>query len=155
MTAGGGAVSFAGVPGAAWAVQVAVVAALQAHAPLAALLATKPSGAPAVYDGLAPAGQPLNYLTVGDSPEARADTFGRPGHTVALTLHLWAQGPGRETAAALDAAVRGALVGRALAVEGHTPARGRIALLSSLVDPDGVTHHRVLRYTTTVRVLPA
>ena len=134
----------------AWPLQVALVAALAADAGIVALL--DHARGLRIFDGLAPGGTPLPYVTIGDGTEGRADTFGRPGAAGRLRLHVWAPGPGRAAAVAIDTEIRRVLDGVRVAVTGHTMVRGVLTLTASFVDPDGATHHRVLDYETTTLV---
>lgn len=135
---------------------MALVAALEASPLVRDVLAADADvpGRPAVFDTEAPTGQSAPYLTIGDASEQRTDTYGGAGHVGGVFVHIWTDEPGRERAATVEAAIRHAIDGVPLPVDGHTPARGWVALAASLRDPVR-GHHRVLRYTPRTRVVRA
>ena len=101
---------------------------------------------------MAPDGARTPYVTIGDTSAdggATGGYLGRPGSADGMLLHVWAPGPGREKAAAIHATLDRVLDRRALPLpDGLRMVTGRLTLVSSVPDPDGRTHHRVLRYRT-------
>jgi len=90
--------------------QAALVAALEADAPLAALI-----GAGGVFDA-PPRGRPAPYVVIERHDTRQRDGDGTPGQEHRVLLHCWADQPSRR--AALDIAARVVAAGLAPAPAG-------------------------------------
>ena len=136
-----------------WALTVALVAAIEADAPLMALLV-----ADGVYTGEAPADTPLDdgqsppvkrgYVIVGSTAEQPAGSqFGREGHAGTVYLHIW--GRTRADTGAIYTELARVLDGPLLQVDGHTMVEGALEKLLDKRDPppDDAATQAVLRYT--------
>ncbi|WP_432135874.1 DUF3168 domain-containing protein [Streptomyces sp. bgisy154] len=106
----------------------AVRAALQADAPLTALV----SGVvDYVEEGLA-----YPYIELGDSLETPANAHDRHGSEVLQTLHIWSQYRGHAQALTIAARVMQALDHTPLAITGHRWCWTRFVSLQTLADPE-------------------
>jgi hypothetical protein len=125
---------------AAWALQKSVFTALTGNAAVTSLL-----GGARVYDDV-PRGAEYPYLTFGRSSASDWSTDGEDGHEHVFTLHVWSRANGRKEAHEIMAALRTALHGAALSLEGHRLVNLRHEFCEARRDPDGETYHGVVRY---------
>jgi hypothetical protein len=125
---------------AGWELQKAVHAALAADVALTTLL-----GGPAIHDA---APQPAAYpFIVIDQAQIRDWSTGtEPGAEHMLMLHVWSRHAGKREAHAIADAVRAALDGAMLSVEGHALVNLRHQYSELKRDEDGETQHGVLRF---------
>lgn len=125
---------------AAWPLDVAVAAAFNADATLAAKLAGDK-----VYSLVAEKDSPFDYIVLGDGPEAQFRTFGRQGHANDLAIHIWSQGQAKKGVLDIYGDIERILDRQRLVLTGHTAVRMATRLQAVLVDPDGVTFHGIAR----------
>ncbi len=113
--------------------------ALLADATLTALI-----GADRVHGEIAP-GAPLPYVEIGDLTAVDGGTQGIDAQEHTVTLHCWTES---SRLACLDivAAVRGALHGAGLVLTAGGCRNIRCEFAETMRDPDGLTHHGVLRF---------
>lgn len=128
---------------AAGALQVALVAALEADSDLTDLLATPQS----IYSQRAPEGAAMPYLVVGSSIENPALSFGRSRVVNEETIHIWSEVQDKLEVLAIYAELTKVL-STSLVVEGFTAGRGRTRLVGTMTDPGGATHG-VVQYSAT------
>jgi hypothetical protein len=125
---------------AAWAIDVAIAAALNGDGTLAAKLAGDK-----VYSLVAPKDSPFDYLVLGDGPETQFRTFGRQGHANDLAIHIWSQGQAKKGVLDIYADIERILDRHTLALTANTMVRMATRLQTVLADPDGMTFHGVAR----------
>jgi hypothetical protein len=126
---------------AAWAIDVAVAAALTGDGTLAAKLAGDK-----LYSLVAPKDSPFDYLVLGDGPESQFRTFGRQGHANDLAIHIWSQGQQKKGVLDIYADIERVLDRQKLALTGgNTMVQMATRLQAVLADPDGITFHGVAR----------
>jgi hypothetical protein len=124
-----------------WALQQAVFATLAADG------AVKDAAGdpPRLYDSV-PRGAAFPYIVIGDDAESDNATATGPGSTHALTIHVWSRAAGRKEARRAVAAVRGALDGAELTLDGHALIDIRWQSSAVTREPDGETFHAQLRF---------
>jgi hypothetical protein len=136
---------------ASWPLTVGLVSAIEADTPTSALLAS-----PGIYNGQAPIGALLPYITIGLAQESDDNVFGAPGTLAGQVLDIWT---GRRTSAGgstqelgdrevkeIYGALRYLLHERPLTVAGFRMVRGTLALLATMEDPGGDTMHGICRF---------
>lgn len=126
------------------AIQKAVVAALKAAAPVAALVGTR------VYDRIPePAAYP--YVNVGEIQALDDDTDCGPSLEIFMTLHAWSNAFGAVQARDLAAKVRAALHRQALTLDTpHVLTEGEITDVRVFPDPNPALTHAVITYRALV-----
>lgn len=127
---------------AAWPIDVAIAAALNADGTLAAKLAGDK-----VYSLVAPKDSVFPYLVLGDGPEDQFRTFGRQGHANDLAIHIWSQTDQKKGVLTIYDDLERILDRQklALANPANTMVRMATKLQTILVEPDGITFHGVAR----------
>lgn len=126
---------------AAGALQVALVAALEADSVLGALLATPTS----IFSQRAPQDAVMPYLVVGSSIEVPAPAFGRERLVNDETIHIWSGKQDKlEVLEIYKELAR--VLGARLTVTGFTATRGRTRLVGTMTDPGDATHG-IVQYT--------
>lgn len=128
------------MPSSSWSLQRAIYDVLVGDAAILDLL-----GAPRIYDAV-PDNSAFPYLTLGQSSVADWSTGSEAGEEHRLTLHVWSRAAGRREAQELMAALRAALHGRALGLDGHRLVNLRHELSDVRREPDGVTTRATLRF---------
>lgn len=124
----------------------AIFAALKAHAPLAALLATDPLDATAaVYDHV-PQNATFPYLVVGNPDGVGHDTDDTLGWDADLTIHAWSRFRGQEEVERIQRETDNA-INRAepTIVDARIVTLHRIEA-RELLDDDGLTRHGIHRF---------
>lgn len=128
----------------AYAVQIAVAAALLADGDLKVLIGLR------VYDTPPPPPVPTPYVTIGDDQVIGDGDGCADGSEVHVTVHAWSAGPmGRLDCKRVLGAVR-AVLDDELQIDGHVVVDHTFESAHHLRDPDGVGAHSVLtvRYLT-------
>lgn len=118
----------------------AIYETLSADAGLTALIGTG-----RVYDHVK-AGALPPYVVIGDGTAAdiSGDTVDAQEHT--LTVHCWSDTPSSLQAKQMIAAVRAALHNASLTLTSGRCPNIRCEYHETLRDPDGITHHGVMRF---------
>lgn len=118
----------------------AVYATLAADAALTALI-----GPDRVWDHVR-AGAPVPYVAIGDGTavDVGGTLVDAQEHT--LTVHCWSETPSTLEVKRMIAAVRAALHERTLTLSAGTCRNLRCEYHETLRDPDGITHHGVMRF---------
>lgn len=138
---------------AAWVLDTAIAAAIEAEhartgAALGALLNTPPvySGEARAGDGspvvLAPAYVVLGGSSEGDAP---GSAFRRRRRENTLTLDIWTADTSKRTAMLIYAEVARVLNGQAVALEGYGSVRLALELVVSMMDPGRAAYHAQCR----------
>ena len=136
------------MPGASWALQKAIHAALTADAGIVALL-----GDANIFDDV-PQRSVFPYLTLGQSVVRDWSTGSEAGDEHLLTLHVWSRADGRREVHELMAAIRVALHDVALVVVGHRLVNLRHEFSDARREPDGETYHGIVRLRAVTEPLP-
>ena len=127
------------MPSASWSLQTSIYQALVVDAGILALL-----GSPRVYDDV-PQRVELPYLTIGQTTVRDWSTGTEPGDEHQLTLHVWSRAEGRHETHELMAALKAALHGRHLSLDGHRLVNLRHELSEARREADGETYHGIVR----------
>ena len=92
------------------------------------------------------AGAPVPYVVIGDATaiDAGGDLVDAQEHT--LTIHCWSEMPSSLQVKQMVAAVRAALHARPPTLQAGRCANIRCEYHETMRDPDGVSHHGVLRF---------
>jgi len=130
--------------------RIAIVAALKAHAPLAALLAADPLDATAAVYDHAPQDAAFPYEVVGEPNGVDHDTDDSLGWDAELTIHQFSRFRGfeeveriqRETDEALNRT-------EPVIVDGRIVTLHRVSV-DGVLDPDGLTRHGIHRFRTII-----
>jgi hypothetical protein len=125
---------------AGWDLQKAIHAALAADAPLTALL-----GGSRIYDA-PPSDATFPYLAIDQIQIRDWSTGTEPGAEHMVMLHVWSRHSGKMEVHEISDAVRGALDGVLLSLDDHRLVNLRHQYSELKRDPDGETHHGVLRF---------
>lgn len=128
------------MPSAGLALQKALYQRLVGDADLMSAL-----GGPRVYDHV-PRQVTPPYVAMGRSTVTDWSTGSEDGYEHALTLHVWSAGAGHRETHELMGLVAGAVDGAALVLEGHRLVNLRHELSEARRDPDGETHHGIVRF---------
>jgi len=124
---------------ASWALQQA------AFAVLATSDAVRDIAGERVFDAV-PRGAAFPYIVVGDGSETDGATATEPGSEHVLAVHVWSRAGGHKQSKLAAAAVREALDGASLALDGHTLVDLRFRSADYNRDSDGETYRAVLRF---------
>ena len=124
---------------AAWALQQAVFAALVASQPVHDIAGDR------VFDAV-PRGAAFPYIVVGDASETDAGTATEQGSEHRLEIRVWSRGGGMREIKHAAAAVRTALDGAPLGLDGHALVDLRFAGADFARESDGETYRAVLRF---------
>lgn len=123
------------------AVQGAVLTALQAHAPLTALVTGVYDNVPQADDsGLATA---FPYVVIGEDTGREWDTDTEIGGDFTVRIHTWSRYRGRKETKEIQGAVYDALHRATLAVTGYAFVTCDFQDSDTIVDNDGLTRHGV------------
>jgi len=120
---------------ASWALQQAVFAALSANTEVHALAADR------IFDAV-PRGAAFPYIVVGEATE-KADGDASEHQ---LQIHIWSRGGGHREIKHAANAVRDALDGTALTLDGHSLVDLRFASADYTRESDGETYRATLRF---------
>jgi hypothetical protein len=123
----------------ALALQQAVVTALAASAPLAAIVGTR------IYDA-PPRDAAFPYVSFGQLSVADWSTGTESGAEHQLTLDVWSREAGKRECYAILDAVTAALNDAALTLDGNALVNLRFQFADVRRDPDGITFHGVIRF---------
>ncbi|HEY0281401.1 MAG TPA: DUF3168 domain-containing protein [Rhizomicrobium sp.] len=124
-----------------WALQQAVFAALAMSDALKEIAGDPPR----VFDAVPRAGA-FPYIVVGEDSETNWDTATESGSEHALAIHIWSRGGGRKESKLAAEAVREALHGASLALDGHTLVDLRYLSADFARESDGETFRATLRF---------
>ncbi len=124
-----------------WALQQAVFAALAMSDALKEIAGDPPR----VFDAVPRAGA-FPYIVVGEDSETNWDTATESGSEHALAIHIWSRGGGRKESKLAAGAVREALHGASLALDGHTLVDLRYLSADFARESDGETFRATLRF---------
>lgn len=119
----------------------AVYATLAGNAALTAVL----GGTGRIHDHVQP-GSPLPYVTIGDGQAADYGGSDVDAQEHTLTIDCWSETPSSLELRRIMAAVRAALHDADLTLSAGRCANIRQESSQTLRDPDGITHHGVLRF---------
>lgn len=125
---------------AAWPIDVAVAAAIEADAAIMALLAG------GVHSIVAPEGTRLDYVTLGSTSEGDFDAFGAEGNDGVLTVHVWTAVMGKGPALAIYGHLQRVLNNVPLVLDGQRHLDGTLSLLDVRPDVDNRSMHLIARY---------
>ena len=118
----------------------ALFATLAADATLSALI-----GAGHVHDHVKP-GAPCPYVVIGDVTAADVSGALVDAQEHTITVHCWSETPSTLQVKQMIAAVRGALHQASLTLTAGQCRNLRCEYHETLRDPDGITHHGVMRF---------
>ena len=124
---------------ASWAVQQAVFATLSTSEAVRDLAGER------VFDAV-PRGSPFPYIVVGDASESNASTATEEASEHTLEIRIWSRGGGTREIKLVACAVRDALDGAELALDGHTLVDLRFTTADFARESDGETYRAVLRF---------
>lgn len=119
--------------------QAAVIAALKAHAPLAAIVGTK------VFDRV-PAGTAAPYVTISGWQEIEDGTDCMDASEIFFDVQAFSTQPGRPEAARIAGAVKAALHGMAPTLAGWTNSEVLYRSTQYFPEPDGITTRAVVNF---------
>lgn len=120
--------------------QAAVYAALTADAALTTLI-----GAGRIHDHVPP-GAELPYVVIGDGTAVDVSGIGIDAQEHTLTIHCWSEASSTLQVKQMVAAVRAALHDVSLTLAAGQCPNIRCDYHETMRDPDGITHHGVLRF---------
>lgn len=86
------------------------------------------------------------YLTLGEDQIIADKSDCVDGAEIFITIHSWSAGPGHVENKRISAAVKDALDGASLNVEGHHLVDIELEDIRHLVEPDGLTRHAVITF---------
>ena len=130
-----------------WSLQRAIYDALLVDAAVIGLL-----GAPRIFDDV-PQRSAFPYVTLGQSTVRDWSTGTEAGEEHLLTLHVWSRADGRRETHELMSALRTALHGQPLPLDGHRLVNLRHELSEARREPDGETYHGIVRFRATTEPL--
>lgn len=130
-----------------WSLQRAIYDALLVDAAVIGLL-----GAPRIFDDV-PQRSAFPYVTLGQSTVRDWSTGTEAGEEHLLTLHVWSRADGRRETHELMSALRKALHGQPLPLDGHRLVNLRHELSEARREPDGETYHGIVRFRATTEPL--
>lgn len=122
------------------ALRQALAGALNAHAPLVAVL-----GGPKTYD-VAPRAAAFPYVTLGDAQGADWSTATSRGVEHQVTLHVWSQAAGQKEAHVVAGELLAAMETLPVSLAGHRLINARFSTLDIRREADGKTWHGVVRF---------
>ena len=128
-------------------IQKAVITALKAYAPLAAVLATASSiydNVPQVVDGGDSSNFP--YVVLGDDTSIEFDTDDTNGHETTITLHSWSRKRPRKETKTIMGHIYKALHKTSLNISGYNTVLIQSEFSSTEKDPDGISTHGIQRF---------
>lgn len=131
---------------ASWPLQQAVYDALTADSGVSGLVA-------GIHD-YAPEDGPFPYIQLGEEALQDWSTKDVAGGEHTLTLHIWSQQRGHKQVKAIMTAVHDALHEASLTLSGYRLVMLRFTFGEILRDPDGVTHHGVMRFRALTHETP-
>ena len=126
---------------ASWALQQAVFATLSVNDGIKDLVGDPPR----LFDAV-PRSSAFPYIVVGEDAESNWDTATETGSEHSLAVHIWSRAGGRKEIKLAAEAVRDALHGAALALDGHTLIDLRFLSAAFVRESDGETFRAVVRF---------
>jgi len=124
---------------ASWALQQAVFATLTASEAVTAAVGAR------VFDAV-PRETAFPYITLGDGGESNWDTATAQGSQHSLAVHVWSRAGGHQEVKLAAEAVREALDGAALTLDGHTLIDLRYLSADFAREADGETFRATLKF---------
>jgi hypothetical protein len=125
--------------GASWALQQAVFAVLSSNHDIRELVGER------VFDAV-PRGAAFPYIVIGETEETAAGTATGDASEHTLTVHIWSRGSGHREIKGAATAVRAALDGTPLALDGHTLVNFVFSSADFSRRSDGETYRAILRF---------
>lgn len=107
-------------------------------------------GMPPVYDDV-PENVPFPYVVIGDDVSAAFDDDCGSGADSMVTIHVWSTYPGRAEAKQILALIYRTLHRSNLVIAGNVTITIDADYQMTLLDPDGVTRHGVIRFRVLTR----
>lgn len=107
-------------------------------------------GMPPVYDDV-PENVPFPYVVIGDDVSAAFDDDCGSGADSMVTIHVWSTYPGRAEAKQILELIYRTLHRSNLVIAGNVTITIDADYQMTLLDPDGVTRHGVIRFRVLTR----
>lgn len=107
-------------------------------------------GMPPVYDDV-PENVPFPYVVIGDDVSAAFDDDCGSGADSMVTIHVWSTYPGRAEAKQILDLIYRTLHRSNLVIAGNVTITIDADYQMTLLDPDGVTRHGVIRFRVLTR----
>lgn len=107
-------------------------------------------GMPPVYDDV-PENVPFPYVVIGDDVSAAFDDDCGSGADSMVTIHVWSTYPGRAEAKQILDLIARTLHRSNLVIAGNVTITIDADYQMTLLDPDGVTRHGVIRFRVLTR----
>lgn len=107
-------------------------------------------GMPPVYDDV-PENVPFPYVVIGDDVSAAFDDDCGSGADSMVTIHVWSTYPGRAEAKQILDLIYRTLHRSNLVIAGNVTITIDADYQTTLLDPDGVTRHGVIRFRVLTR----
>ena len=126
---------------ASWALQQAVFATLSMSEDIKDLVGDPPR----LFDAV-PRSSAFPYIVVGEDGESNWDTATEAGSEHALAIHIWSRAGGRKEIKLAAEAVRDALHGAQLSLDGHTLVDLRFVAAEFSRENDGETFRATVRF---------
>lgn len=93
-----------------------------------------------------PANQAFPYVVLGEKTEGDFDTFTRGGASATLILEIRSQAQGTTELLTIYNRIKEVLHHQPLSLAGYSVVSGRITLVKTTLDPDGITRRGESRY---------
>lgn len=122
-----------------WGIQQAIYSRLTSYAPLTALVDQR------IYDAV-PQDTAFPYVVIGEDDSVAFDDDVHRGADTDLTLHVWSRHSGRREAKEILQLIYDALSRYPLEVAGAHTVLLDAEYQNTLLDPDGLTRHGVIRF---------
>ncbi|OZI17928.1 DUF3168 domain-containing protein [Bordetella genomosp. 7] len=122
-----------------WSIQEAIFARLSGYTPLAGRVGGR------IYDAV-PQNTEFPYVVIGEDDSTAYDDDVNLGADTDLTLHVWSRHEGRKEAKEILQLIYDALSRYPLAVTGAHTVLLDAEYQNTLLDPDGLTRHGVIRF---------
>lgn len=107
-------------------------------------------GMPPVYDDV-PENAPFPYVVIGDDVSAAFDDDCGSGADSMVTIHVWSTYPGRAEAKQILDLIYRTLHRSNLVIAGNVTITIDADYQMTLLDPDGVTRHGIIRFRVLTR----
>lgn len=104
------------------------------------------------YDHV-PQGADFPYVVIGDDTAQPYDTDDSVGAETTCTIHVWSRYRGRKEAKDICAAIYGKLHRKDFPVAGAALIECQAEFEQTLLDPDGLTRHGIIRFRITTETL--
>lgn len=122
---------------AAFELQKAIFVALDADAPLAALVSDE------IYDDVPDDHETFPYVTIGEDVLTQWDTDGTTGFEASVTIHTWSRYRGAKEVKEIQQAIYDVLHNSGLTITGYDTILIQQRSQEAMRDPDGKTRHGV------------